>query len=171
MFIPAFVANPAAVIFGGKIAIDAGKTIGGKRIFGDHKTVSGFIGGVFSGMVIGFIMNYLFIFINERQLVYSYNLEESITILFILSFFSMFGDLAGSFIKRRLGRKPGEESLFLDQFPFAISSLGFSYLIIPDISVRLFPWEGVIAILVVTPFIHRAVNILGFKIKMKDVPY
>lgn len=171
MFIPAFIANPAAVIFGGRIIIDGGKTLGGKRIFGDHKTVSGFLGGTFSGIVIGIIINYVFIFLGQRQLIYSYDAEWTLAILFVLSFFSMLGDLIGSFIKRRLDRKPGEESLFLDQFPFAISALGFSYLLIPQVSLRLFPLEGVIAILVVTPFIHRAVNIIGFKMKMKDVPY
>ncbi len=171
MFIPAFVANPAAVIFGGKFIIDRGRTLGGKRILGDHKTLSGLVGGTFSGIIIGIIMNYLFILIHQYYLVYSSNIIELIWILFVLSFFSMVGDLVGSFIKRRLDRKPGQESLFLDQYPFALVSLAFSYLLIPDVSVRLFPWEGIIAILIITPLIHRGVNILGYKMKMKDVPY
>ncbi len=171
MFIPAFIANPAAVIFGGKFIIDRGKTIGGKRIFGDHKTLSGLLGGTFSGIVIGLIINYLFLFTNVKYLVYSENLVQLIWILFVLSFFSMIGDLIGSFIKRRMNRKPGEESLFLDQYPFALVSLAFSYILIPSVSLKLFPWEGILAILIVTPLIHRGVNILGYKMKMKDVPY
>ncbi len=171
MFIPAFIANPAAVIFGGKFIIDRGKTIGGKRILGDHKTLSGLLGGTFSGMVIGLIINYIFLLTHIYYLVYSSNIFQLLWILFVLSFFSMVGDLVGSFIKRRLNRKPGEESLFLDQYPFALVSLAFSYLLIPDVSARLFPWEGIIAILVITPLIHRGVNIIGYKMKIKDVPY
>jgi len=36
---------------------------------------------------------------------------------------------------------------------------------------KVFPWPGIITILIITPLLHRAVNIIGFKIKLKDVPY
>ena len=47
----------------------------------------------------------------------------------------------------------------------------YTYIIFLPQAKVLFPWEGVVAILIVTPLIHRAVNIIGYKFKMKSVPY
>ncbi|MCW6157889.1 MAG: CDP-2,3-bis-(O-geranylgeranyl)-sn-glycerol synthase [Thermoplasmatales archaeon] len=171
LFIPAFIANPSAVITGGKLVIDGGRSWKGKRIFGDHKTWSGLAGGVFAGSLIGLILNYVFLFTNIGELTFSNQLSTVFEMVLVLSFFSMFGDLVGSFIKRRIGRAPGAESLFLDQYPFALFALAFFYIFFGSKGVELFPWPGVIAILVVTPLIHRAVNIIGYKLKMKSVPY
>jgi CDP-2,3-bis-(O-geranylgeranyl)-sn-glycerol synthase len=171
LFIPAFIANPSAVITGGHFVIDGGKSWRGKRIFGDHKTWSGFLGGMVAGTVIGLLLNYLFLFAGVKELVFSDQLLNSFLMVLALSAFSMLGDLAGSFIKRRIGRAPGAESLFLDQYPFALFSLAFFYIIFLPQAKVLFPWEGVVAILIVTPLIHRAVNIIGYKFKMKSVPY
>ena len=50
-FIPAYAANPGAVIFGGHGIIDRGKNfIDGRRIFGDGKSWSGYFGGILSGI-------------------------------------------------------------------------------------------------------------------------
>ncbi|MCL4446850.1 MAG: CDP-2,3-bis-(O-geranylgeranyl)-sn-glycerol synthase [Thermoplasmatales archaeon] len=171
LFIPAFIANPSAVITGGHLIIDGGKTWKGKRIFGDHKTWSGFLGGIIAGTAIGLILNYLFLYFNVQELVFSAYLAPALAMVLTLSLFSMLGDLVGSFIKRRIGRAPGAESLFLDQYPFALFALAFFYIAFLPEARSLFPWEGVIAILVVTPLIHRAVNIIGYKLKMKSVPY
>lgn len=171
LFIPAFIANPTAVVTGGRAIIDRGVSWKGKRIFGDHKTWSGFIGGIFAGTVIGLIINYIFLFFKIKELVFSPDLALAISMVFSLSFFSMLGDLVGSFIKRRLGRAPGKESLFLDQYPFAIFSLAFFFIIFQGEAYNIFPWQGIIAILIVTPLIHRMVNIIGYKMKFKNVPY
>ncbi|MEM0126791.1 MAG: CDP-2,3-bis-(O-geranylgeranyl)-sn-glycerol synthase [Thermoplasmatales archaeon] len=171
LFIPAFIANPSAVLTGGKFVIDRGKSWRGKRIFGDHKTWSGFIGGVATGILSGIIINYVFAFAGINELTFSSNVSLVILMVTVLSFFSMLGDLIGSFIKRRLGKEAGSESLFLDQYPFALTALGFFYLIFYPESISIFTWEGCISILVVTPLIHRAVNIIGYKIKVKSVPY
>ncbi|MGC8644940.1 MAG: CDP-2,3-bis-(O-geranylgeranyl)-sn-glycerol synthase [Thermoplasmata archaeon] len=171
LFIPAFIANPSAVITGGKMVMDGGRSWRGKRIFGDHKTWSGFLGGTFFGAVVGLVLNFLFLLAGVHELTFSSNFLVAFSMVSALSFFSMFGDLMGSFIKRRLGREPGSESMFLDQYPFALFSLGFFYILFYPQSLRIFTWEGAVAILIVTPLIHRAVNILGYKMKMKDVPY
>jgi CDP-2,3-bis-(O-geranylgeranyl)-sn-glycerol synthase len=171
LFIPAFIANPSAVLTGGRFVIDGGKTWRGKRIFGDHKTLSGFLGGIFGGTFIGLVLNYVFFYSGVRELTFSGNLYTALSMVLVLSFFSMVGDLVGSFVKRRMGRAPGKESIFLDQYPFALFSLAFFYVFFWPEARVLFPWEGVLAILVVTPLIHRAVNIIGYKLKMKSVPY
>ncbi len=51
---PAYCANGAPVVFGGKWPIDFGKTLGGKPIFGKHKTITGALSGICSGIIIGF---------------------------------------------------------------------------------------------------------------------
>ena len=171
LFIPAFIANPSAVITGGHYVIDNGRSWNGKRIFGDHKTWSGFLGGILAGSLIGLLLNYLFLILGVRELTFSNQFATVLYMVIVLSLFSMLGDLIGSFIKRRIGRAPGAESLFLDQYPFALFALAFFYVIFWPSAMVLFPWEGILAILIVTPLIHRAVNILGYKLKVKSVPY
>src|SRR2546426_8358818 len=54
-FLPAFVANPMAVVFGGGTPIDFGRTLGDReRLFGDGKTWRGLLGGTVLGGVLGF---------------------------------------------------------------------------------------------------------------------
>lgn len=171
LFIPAFIANPSAVITGGHFVMDGGKSWRGKRVFGDHKTWSGFIGGMAAGTLTGLLLNYLFLLTGVKELVFSDQLADAFLMVLVLSCFSMLGDLAGSFVKRRVGKSPGAESLFLDQYPFALFALAFFYVIFLPQARVLFPWEGVVAILIVTPLIHRAVNIIGYRLKVKSVPY
>src|SRR5256885_14404478 len=53
-FLPAFIANPMAVVFGGGSPIDGGRSLSdGQRIFGDGKTWRGLIGGTFPGGIRG----------------------------------------------------------------------------------------------------------------------
>ena len=59
---PAFFANGGMTFTGTGNPIDRGKNfIDGKRIFGDGKTWSGLIGGILSGIFIGFVFTLLFI--------------------------------------------------------------------------------------------------------------
>src|SRR3989454_11668937 len=49
-FLPAYVANPMAVVFGGGTPIDFGRTLrDGERLFGDGKTWRGLVGGTLAG--------------------------------------------------------------------------------------------------------------------------
>ena len=55
--LPAYVANAAPVILGGKTPIDLGQQLGDKkRIFGKSKTIRGFVAGVASGTIVGAIL-------------------------------------------------------------------------------------------------------------------
>src|SRR3990172_8601162 len=54
-FLPAYVANPAAVLFGGGRPVDGGRVLAdGQRLLGDGKTWRGFGGGVSMGILVGF---------------------------------------------------------------------------------------------------------------------
>ena len=57
-FLPAFVANPAAVITKGKTKMDFGNTMpGGKRVLGDGKSWGGFFGGIALGYIAGLVFS------------------------------------------------------------------------------------------------------------------
>ena len=107
-FIPALAANPGAVLTGGKGRMDLGKNfIDGKRIFGDGKTVSGYLGGILVGAFFGFMvyvpLSYFSLFPDDPGYIY---------LLFachILSWGSLTGDLLGSFTKRRMGIEKGQK--------------------------------------------------------------
>src|SRR5881397_738345 len=65
-FLPAFVANPMAVVFGGGRPIDLGRTLrDGERLFGDGKTWRGLVGGTASGAVLGFLLSAPFLALVE----------------------------------------------------------------------------------------------------------
>src|SRR5712691_11772070 len=56
-FLPAFLANPMAVVFGGGTPIDLGRSLrDGQRVFGDGKTWRGLLGGTTMGAVFGLLV-------------------------------------------------------------------------------------------------------------------
>jgi CDP-2,3-bis-(O-geranylgeranyl)-sn-glycerol synthase len=155
--LPAYVASSSAVLFGGRIVIDFNKKFLGRPLFGKGKTVSGFAGGVLAGSVIGFILSFF-------SPVTHFNMD--IYTGFIIAFGAMSGDLAGSFIKRRIGFKRGESAILLDQLDFVAGALIFGYLI----NVLPTP-EGIIFILILTPFLHLFANRIAYLWKLKKRPW
>ena len=170
-FIPALVANPGAVIAGGKWRMDMGRNfIDGKRIFGDGKTFSGYAGGIAIGALAGFvsytIMDHYSMFPFNPG--YSYLLFASI----ILAWGSLTGDLLGSFLKRRLGMSKGQKGNIMDMWPFVIVAFLFSFIFTYPFFMSLYgDFIDIIIILILTPALHRSVNILAFRMKWKDVPW
>ncbi|MFO7872837.1 MAG: CDP-2,3-bis-(O-geranylgeranyl)-sn-glycerol synthase [Candidatus Undinarchaeales archaeon] len=145
--LPAYVANASPVIFGGGKPLDFGKKfIDGKRILGNGKTIKGFIAGIFAGSFIGFV-------------------EGILLIGFLLALGAILGDLAGSFIKRRVGIKRGQPFWVLDQFDFVIGALLLVSLI------ELPALEVIIAVLLITPALHLLTNFIAYKLDMKKVPW
>ncbi len=170
-FIPALAANPGAVITGGYGLMDFGKNWkDGNRIFGDGKTISGYLGGILSGTVIGIII--YFILNSYSLLPYKIGLISLILIPFALSWGSLTGDLVGSFIKRRMNMKSGQKGNLLDMWPFVIVAFLFSFLITGKFFMAMYGnLIDIVLILVLTPLLHRGVNILAYKMKWKDVPW
>ncbi len=170
-FIPALAANPGAVITGGHGLMDGGKNwIDNRRIFGDGKTVSGYVGGILIGTVVGIIV---FLILNEFSL-FPYKLDFEIIVLapFALAWGSLTGDLLGSFIKRRLNMKSGQKGNLLDMWPFVIVAFLFSLIITEKFFMELYSnFIDIILILIITPILHRGVNILAYRMKWKDVPW
>ena len=80
---------------------------------------------------------------------------------------ALFGDLAGAFVKRRLGLAPGDLLPVIDQVDFIIGAILFSFFFS---SKNLFP-ELILAVLIVTPPIHLLTNFAAYKLGLKNNPW
>ena len=177
IMMPAYLANTIAVVTGGRFPIDQGKKMGdGNRILGNGKTWSGLLGGTIGGIVVGYL-----------QLNFGNSIIEGIAgtnsetfwgdtpflIFFLLAFGALFGDLTASFFKRRQNLNRGDKYPLLDMYDFIVMSLLLTFILgggwlqtwIFDGTVPLF------TLLIATPILHRGVNIIGFKIGLKNEPW
>ena len=149
---PAYCANAAPVIFGRGKPLDMGKKfLDGKPIFGENKTFGGFISGLIIGTLVGFAESIFF--------------DYPTFFGFITAFGALIGDLVKSFIKRRLGKKPGEILPLADQLDFVLGAVAFSLLIKPP---RI---EVFIIVLIITPPIHLVTNYFAYLLKLKRTPF
>jgi CDP-2,3-bis-(O-geranylgeranyl)-sn-glycerol synthase len=169
--LPAYVPNPAAVIFGGGQPIDEGATWrDGRRLFGDGKTVRGFFLGVLSGIAVGVVELWLQV---PAGLTPGWSFLPLHTTVTICTFAAgaLLGDLAKSFIKRRIGKKQGEPWPVADQYDlvagaFLLTALTSPGWLIGTITLPIIAW-----ILVLTPFLHRITNIAGHRLGVTRVPW
>jgi len=156
--IPLYIANAAPVLFQGKIPVDLGASIRGKRVLGDGKTFSGALAGIAAGSLAGLIIALAF-----PQILTQFPLYFPLAVT--LSFGAIIGDMVKSFFKRRLGIASGAKWFLADQLDFVVGGLLFSFLI------RFPEAEVVLVLLLATVFIHIATNFAAFKLKLKKVPW
>lgn len=173
--IPAYIANPSAVLFGGGRPIDSGKKLkDGERVLGDGKTWRGFFGGVTAGIVMGLIQVGASSFFDEEHFGFG-RYPDFLFIIILLAFGALTGDLIGSFVKRRFKIKRGQKALGLDQYDFLLGAwllvLIFKFQWFIDHFILWPHTLALITVIILTPFLHRGVNILGYKIGKKDVPW
>ena len=95
------------------------------------------------------------------------------SIFFLLSFGALFGDMTASFYKRRQNLQRGDKFAILDMYDFIFMSLLLCFIFQRDwlLSWILDGWVPLFTILVLTPFLHRGVNIIGYKIGVKNEPW
>jgi len=176
---PAYIANSVAVLTGGKFPIDQGKILSdGNRLLGDGKTWSGLIGGTLGGIAFGIILN------SDK----GYNTLENLTgekfeqelwgnnpllVFTLLSFGALFGDMSASFYKRRQNLKRGDKFALLDMYDFIFMTLLLCFIFQNSwlMSWILDSWSPLFIILFLTPILHRGVNIIGYKIGVKNEPW
>ncbi len=145
--LPAYFANGAPVVFGGGPPIDCGRKFpDGRRIFGQGKSIRGFVAGVIAGVFIG-------------------ALQGRWAAGLLLALGALLGDLLGSFLKRRMGIERGGAALGLDQLGFVVIAVLF---VLP---VEVPTLEIFLVLLMITPLIHLATNFVGYKLGFKDRPY
>ncbi len=199
IMMPAYLANTIAVLTGGKYPIDQGRIHSdGNRILGDGKTWSGLIGGTLGGIFVGVIQIEMmtinrffslefFNLVNQdpwvwhaveedfgaaRFEIYFWS-ENWLFVFFLLSFGALFGDMTASFIKRRSQLKRGDKSPLLDMFDFIGMALLLSFIFANEwlMSWILDGYMPLFTLLIATPILHRGVNIIGFKIGVKNEPW
>jgi len=169
--LPTYVANPAAVIFGGGKCIDGGRFWkDGKRILGEGKTWLGLAGGTLSGMLVGWIQEML-VKASGTNYFPSFGNGYGV-LLFALAFGALFGDSAKSFVKRRMNIERGEKSpYFMDQLDFVLGAWIFATILTLGQFWAFFNIYEVLVIIIITPALHRIVNIIGYKTGKKQVPW
>ncbi len=182
-FLPAFVANPSAVLWGGGTPMDFGRTLrDGERLFGDGKTWRGLVGGVLSGAILGFLL-FLPFGLAAPSSSWSFAAPETdlgpaavaaFAASAVLALGALLGDLTGAFIKRRLHKPRGAKAPILDQYDFVAGGLLASLLVAGWSVPRFFSgdaWYGLLAIILITPALHRGVNIVGYRMGKKHEPW
>jgi CDP-2,3-bis-(O-geranylgeranyl)-sn-glycerol synthase len=158
---PAYCANAAPVLAGGGTPMDFGRNfVDGKRIFGNNKTFRGFFFGLAIGIFVGVV----------ESLVFSYPIPFSVLFSVLSPLGALCGDLAGAFLKRRLGIAPGGLLPVVDQIDFVVGAILFS---LPFFSLPLTIayWELAIAVIIITPPIHLLTNFSAYKLKLKKNPW
>ncbi|MBI5066012.1 CDP-archaeol synthase [Candidatus Woesearchaeota archaeon] len=121
--LPIYFANMAPV-FLGKLnffttPMDFGITWNKKRLFGDHKTWKGLIGGILSAIIVVFIQSK---FNTGLEL---YNHSQPLLFGFLLGFGALIGDAVKSFLKRRINIKSGQPWIPFDQIDYSVGALLF----------------------------------------------
>jgi CDP-2,3-bis-(O-geranylgeranyl)-sn-glycerol synthase len=156
---PAYVSNATPVVVVRFLArrhpIDFGRVfVDGRRVLGDGKTFE----GLFSGTAAGFLTGAL-IHLYTPWLV-------SLSQALLLSLGALLGDIAGAFIKRRLGISQGGPAPILDQLGFLVAALTLTYLLseIP-------PWLDaytLLSLMLFTALMHVGTNTAAYLLGLKD---
>lgn len=162
LMLPAYIANPTAVVFGGGTPIDFGKNWrDGRRIFGNGKTFRGLLGGTACGIMTGLI-----------QMQFSPAWAPfTLTVIITLSFGALLGDILKSFFKRRLGLERGAKFPLVDQLDFVAGAWVLTYIFSPQWFSDNFTFWIIITVILLTPILHRITNILGYIVKLKKEPW
>ena len=149
---PAYCANAVPVLAGGGQPMDFGKNfVDGKPVFGKNKTFKGFFFGLTVGVAVGM----------GEWVLFGYPFLFSV----LLPLGALCGDLAGAFLKRRLGIAPGDLLPVIDQIDFVVGALLFS------LPLAIMYWELAVAVIIITPPIHLLTNFLAYKLKLKKNPW
>ncbi|MEM3049529.1 MAG: CDP-2,3-bis-(O-geranylgeranyl)-sn-glycerol synthase [Thermoplasmata archaeon] len=175
LMLPALVPNSAAVFWGGGTPMDFGRSWRGRRILGDGKTWRGFFGGSLTGALVGIIILSLSEVLGAQSTWGYGGWPESLVTPFALAFGSLSGDAVGSFVKRRLGVERGARAPVLDQYNFVVGAVLLALLTRPGWFFQHYVtghgWVALLVFLAIVPLLHRGVNIIGYKMGKKDVPW
>lgn len=169
LMLPAYFSNSSAVVFGGGTPIDLGKKMpDGRRILGDGKTFKGLIGAAVLGTAVGLLQSIGGAYIPPS--VYTFP-PMYVTAAFVLAAGTLFGDMAASFLKRRINLERGAQFPVVDQLDFVAGAWIFAYVFAHDWFISNFSLPVMVAVIVITPILHIATNILAYKLGLKDVPW
>lgn len=193
LFLPAYVANMAPV-FAMRLFPNWNRRLDGGRVWKDGRPLLG-AGktwrGLWAGCLAATATAYAQSFIRFSDVDFSDFGHElaggaigPLAIGFALGFGAIIGDAVKSFFKRRTGRLGGAPWVPFDQLDFVVGGLLFAYL--GALILQLLPrgppnwwasefggaqWPKLVVLLVLTPLLHLVVNVVGYKLRLKKVPW
>lgn len=145
--------------------VDFHLSLRGQRLVGNHKKIGSFVFGVLFGSLIGVIKTlYLDKYFSSYLLIHQSALAN-IIMYTLISFGALFGDLVKSFAKRQLGRAEHTPWIPFDEIDHSTISLLLAKLFFP------LAWIDMLGIIVLAFFAHLLSNVIGYFLKIKDVPY
>jgi CDP-2,3-bis-(O-geranylgeranyl)-sn-glycerol synthase len=165
--LPAYVPNPVAALLGGGTPIDLRKNYSdGNRIFGEGKTYRGLFYGILAGILTGLFL----IWIDNRFPLASLP-QHTLLSVTLLATGALLGDLVKSFFKRRFGKERGTKWPVADQYDlvagaFLLLLIGDPAWLFATVTLPVF-----LTVLIITPGLHRATNIIGYMFRIKEVPW
>ncbi|MCL5788615.1 MAG: CDP-2,3-bis-(O-geranylgeranyl)-sn-glycerol synthase [Candidatus Marsarchaeota archaeon] len=168
--LPALVANASPVLLGPGHPVDFGRVMGdGRRVFGDGKTFEGLVLGLSAGVFIG--VSEATFWAPQAFAVYAAALSAG----------ALLGDLAGAFVKRRLGLRRGAPAPLLDQLDFVLGAYlvsaaasaasGSGFRVFGDVLPLSTQLDVVLTSLYLVPLLHLATNAAAFRLKLKPNPW
>ncbi|MEA3198674.1 MAG: CDP-2,3-bis-(O-geranylgeranyl)-sn-glycerol synthase [Thermoplasmata archaeon] len=183
--LPAYLGNMMPVFMGGGRPIDGGRLWrDGKPILGPGKTWRGLLVGPLISAVLCGLLRWLVVDTHWHD----YEDWSAwgpapwwFVMVYMMGLGALVGDAVKSFFKRRTGRERGASWPVFDQLDFVVGSLvfaaiagfGLAALGLTDHNVFLsdFTWPRLLAIVILTPGLHLLVNVIGYWLKLKDVPW
>lgn len=156
--VPVFVKNYFKAL---AFPVDFNTKFEGSRLFGSHKTFRGFIFGILASIIVVIIQVYLYQFSFFKDISFlDYSKLSAISFGFLVGFGVLFGDLIGSFIKRRLRVRPGRSFLILDQIN---SAVGYVIFVIPFYFKS---WTLAFWVIIIWVLGHFVLRYLGYILKI-----
>jgi CDP-2,3-bis-(O-geranylgeranyl)-sn-glycerol synthase len=137
-------------------------------MLGDGKTFRGTIAGTIGGISIGLLLNY---FAPGLGLPSFGSGADQFVILLGLSMGAMLGDIVAAFFKRRMGLKRGAKLFIIDQLDFVIGAWALTIILAPQWFWENFTFQIMIIVLLITPILHRFMNIIGYRLGSKREPW
>lgn len=148
------------------VPIDFNANFKGKRLFGNHKTIRGFVSGYVFALITLFLQRLLYEnidFIREISLV-SYSGGEIFFVAALFTLGALGGDAIESFFKRQAGVKPGASWKPFDQIDWILGAVLIS-LLFTDFSLSFYLWAIVWGML-----LHPISTVVGWSLNLKKDP-
>ncbi len=160
-FLPAYIANMAPV-FAMKLNVP-NKPIWEKKL-GSHKTWRGLVSAALVGLLVFWLQKIAYINGFRALALLDYS-DFSIMLGFFMGLGAIVGDAVKSYYKRKAEIKPGKSWVPFDQLDFVIGGIIGSFVIyVPKA-------EVILILLLVSPLLHVAANVIGYWLKINDTMF
>ncbi len=165
--LPAIAANMAPVIFKNvpvlNCPLDFGIKIGSMPLIGPRKTFRGLISGIVVSMIIVYIQYFIYKWSGLKNLsLLDYGHINIHLFGFFVGFGVMFGDIAESFIKRRLNILPSTPFVPWDQIDCVLGGLVFTRI------VWAYSLKYAVTIIVLTFLIHVTIRHIAYYLRINE---